>query len=76
MQGSRYCHGAARRRNLTDWEELGIVLRQHHHLSYPFVFEHDGQVYIVPDPSPSNVSICIGLSSFRCGCKAQRVDCY
>lgn len=41
--------GAARSKNLTDWEPLGIVLRQQHHLSYPFVFEHDGQVYMMPE---------------------------
>ena len=41
--------GASRSRNLTDWEPLGVVLRQHHHLSYPFVFEHEGQVYMMPE---------------------------
>ncbi len=41
--------GASRSLNLRDWEPLGIVLRQPHHLSYPFVFEHDGQVYMMPE---------------------------
>ncbi len=41
--------GASRSTNLRDWEPLGIVLRQPHHLSYPFVFEHDGQVYMMPE---------------------------
>ena len=41
--------GASRSENLQDWEPLGIVLKQAHHLSYPFVFEHDGQVYMMPE---------------------------
>ncbi len=41
--------GASCSTNLTVWEPLGIVLRQPHHLSYPFVFEHDGQVYMMPE---------------------------
>ena len=41
--------GASRSENLRDWEPLGIVLKQPHHLSYPFVFEHDGQTYMMPE---------------------------
>lgn len=41
--------GASRSTNLKDWEPLGIVLKQPHHLSNPFVFEHDGQVYMMPE---------------------------
>ena len=41
--------GASRSRDLVNWEPLGIVLKQPHHLSYPFVFEHDGQVYMMPE---------------------------
>ncbi len=41
--------GASRSSNLKDWEPLGIVLKQPHHLSYPFVFEHDGQIYMMPE---------------------------
>ncbi len=41
--------GASRSTNLQEWEPLGIVLKQQHHLSYPFVFEHDGQVYMMPE---------------------------
>ncbi len=41
--------GASRSTNLKDWEPLGIVLKQPHHLSYPFVFEHDGQIYMMPE---------------------------
>ena len=41
--------GASSSKDLVHWEPLGIVLRQPHHLSYPFVFEHDGQVYMMPE---------------------------
>jgi hypothetical protein len=29
------------------------VLEEPHHLSYPFVFEHDGEVYLIPEASES-----------------------
>ncbi|HUP78761.1 MAG TPA: hypothetical protein VM260_09415, partial [Pirellula sp.] len=41
--------GASRSKDLQNWEPLGIVLKQAHHLSYPFIFEHDGQVYMMPE---------------------------
>jgi hypothetical protein len=40
---------AARSKNLREWEYLGVVLEEPHHLSYPFVFEHDGDIYMVPE---------------------------
>lgn len=40
---------ACRSSNLVDWDPLGIVLRQSHHLSYPFVFEHDGEIYMMQE---------------------------
>ncbi len=41
--------GASRSENLQDWEPLGVVLKQPYHLSYPFVFEHDGEIYMMPE---------------------------
>lgn len=32
-----------------NWEYVGRVLRERFHLSYPYVFEHDGQVYMLPE---------------------------
>jgi len=29
------------------WQQLGIALNEDWHLSYPYVFEHDGQVLLV-----------------------------
>jgi hypothetical protein len=41
--------GASRSSDLVVWEPLGIVLEQPHHLSYPFVFEHEGEIYMMPE---------------------------
>lgn len=41
--------GASRSVDLRNWEPLGVVMEQPHHLSYPFVFEHDGEVYMMPE---------------------------
>lgn len=31
------------------WEQLGIVLEERFHLSYPQVFEEDGHIYMIPE---------------------------
>ncbi len=31
------------------WEYGRVVLRERFHLSYPYVFEHEGQIYMVPE---------------------------
>jgi hypothetical protein len=36
------------------WNYEGIVLDEPFHLSYPFVFEHDGQVYMIPESKQAN----------------------
>ncbi|KAE9612168.1 putative hexosyltransferase [Lupinus albus] len=33
------------------WQQLGIALKEDWHLSFPYVFEHDGQIYMMPDGS-------------------------
>lgn len=33
------------------WEQLGIALNEDWHLSYPYVFEHEGQIYMMPEGS-------------------------
>ena len=40
---------AKRTKDLEHWENLGVVLKERHHLSYPNVFEHDGSVYMLPE---------------------------
>lgn len=40
---------AARSRDLLRWEPIGIVLDAGHHLSYPFVFQHGGEIFMMPE---------------------------
>lgn len=40
---------AKRTKDLKHWEDLGIVLKEKHHLSYPNVFEHNGEIYMLPE---------------------------
>jgi len=41
-------------RDLQTWTEPVIVLKQPFHLSFPYVFEDDGQVYMVPESQESD----------------------
>lgn len=41
--------GLATSRDLRSWRYEGIVLREPWHLSYPFVFAHDGDHWMVPE---------------------------
>jgi hypothetical protein len=50
--------GASRSSNLVDWEPLGIVLDEPHHLSYPFVFEYEDEIYMMPE-TKSLRSVCL-----------------
>ena len=38
-------------RNLKDWTEPIVVLKEDFHLSYPYVFEDGGDVYMIPETS-------------------------
>ena len=41
--------GLASSINGVNWTYQGIVLDEPYHLSYPFVFEHDGEMYMLPE---------------------------
>lgn len=45
---------AARTKDLREFESLGEVLKEPFHLSFPFVFEHESQVYMMPESLSSN----------------------
>ncbi|WP_139188510.1 glucosamine inositolphosphorylceramide transferase family protein [Aliiruegeria lutimaris] len=34
--------------------DLGVALRTSYHLSYPFIFEHDGEIYMMPETLAAN----------------------
>lgn len=40
---------AKRTKDLKHWDNLGIVLKELRHLSYPNVFEYDGNIYLLPE---------------------------
>lgn len=40
---------AKRTKDLRHWENLGVVLKEDFHLSYPNVFEHEGEIYMLPE---------------------------
>jgi hypothetical protein len=46
------------------WLYRQIVLREPFHLSYPYVFEWDGQVYMVPETRGANAVILYRADSF------------
>lgn len=35
------------------YEFLGVVLEESFHLSFPFIFDHDGDIYMIPETSQS-----------------------
>lgn len=37
--------------NGATWQQLGIALDEDWHLSYPYVFDYDGQIYMMPEGS-------------------------
>jgi len=45
--------GLASSSDLTHWQYHEIALKEPFHLAYPYVFEHDGDIYMIPD-SPDN----------------------
>ena len=40
---------AKRTKDLRHWESIGIVLQEPFHLSFPFVFEYEGMIYMLPE---------------------------
>jgi hypothetical protein len=46
--------GYARSQNMKEWQYGGIVLKERFHLSYPYVFFHDGNIYMLPECADSN----------------------
>ena len=55
---------AKRTKDLKHWESLGVVLKEDHHLSYPNVFEHDGDVYMLPETRECNAVILYKAAQF------------
>jgi hypothetical protein len=39
--------------DLTNYHAIGTILEENHHLSYPFVFDHHGSQYLIPESESS-----------------------
>jgi len=46
--------GHALSEDLKTWKYTGVVLKEKFHLSYPYVFEHEGITYMLPECAKSN----------------------
>lgn len=40
--------------DLRAWNYRGVILREPFHVTYPYVFEHDGEVYMLPETNRAN----------------------
>ena len=51
---------AWRTSDLKEWTDLGVILRERHHVSYPFIFNDctSGEIYLLPE-SGTTKNICI-----------------
>lgn len=57
------------------WQHLGTALTETYHLSYPFVFLYQGQVYMLPEGYQVRMPRCskhttLHLRAVRCACTA------
>jgi hypothetical protein len=52
-----------------------VAVERDHHLSYPFVFSHDGAVYMIPETSAANrVELLRDRLSARLGARPVLLD--
>ncbi len=56
--------GFAQSADLKTWSYGSIVLKEKFHLSYPYVFEHEGEIYMIPECAKSNAVRLYRATSF------------
>src|ERR1700744_2683348 len=56
--------GYATSQDCLSWTYQGVVLKEAFHLSYPYVFEVDGTVYMLPETRQANSIRLYAASSF------------
>ena len=59
--------------NLIDWQDLGVILNETCHLSFPFVFEHDHEIYLMPETFDNNCICLYNFTDFPKGCTLNRI---
>ncbi|PHS04706.1 MAG: hypothetical protein COA88_13320 [Kordia sp.] len=71
--------------NGTTWEYQQVVLKEDYHLSYPFIFKHDDEFYMIPETldtqavhlyKASNFPYDWGISNRYCKRKICRSNCF
>lgn len=61
--------GHACSEDLKTWRYGSIVLKEKFHLSYPYVFEHEGEAYMIPECAKSDSVRLYRATAFPCGWK-------
>ena len=59
--------------NLIDWQDLGVILSEPCHLSFPFVFEHEHEIYLMPETFENNCICLYNFTDFPNGCTLNRI---
>lgn len=55
---------AMRTKDMKVWEQLGVVLKEDFHLSYPNVFRYEGDIYMIPETHERNAVILYKAKDF------------
>jgi hypothetical protein len=51
-------------KDLKHWKKVGAVLKESFHLSFPFVFENEGQIYMLPETRQKDAVILYKSTGF------------
>lgn len=55
------------------WTYRGVVLQEPFHLSYPYVFEHDGEIYMIPETKKQREVRLYRATNFPTAWKMEKV---
>lgn len=67
------CIAAYKTEDLINFDYLGVVLKEPHHLSYPFVFEHESSIFMIPESGSSGEVVLYRFENFPLKLKKIRV---
>ena len=71
-KGGRGEIAAYRSKDLKQFENVGVVLRSSFHLSFPFVFEYNSEVYMIPESHQAGEVALYQFENFPFGLKKLR----
>jgi len=58
--------------NLKNWQDLGVILSETCHLSFPFIFEHEQEIYLMPETFDYKSLSLYHFTDFPNGCTLNR----